>query len=481
MNYRKKLGFFTVAMFLILWPVYASKSPFKGENIYKKVTPISTPTNPVLEPYTYYDDFANNELGAWASYPLWQDTAYDQKFHTGEIVLGDPNISIVQKVIPYSHVDNYAGAQKLLDMYLVPGATVSFRYFIKTNEHPKFLKVRFAAGKYGKLDVTIPHPKTNHWVRTTVTFKDFAEANPSIAGKKKIRIYALAFLTEIPKADPAMPFYLGLDDIKFKGARKVPFHFSTPAMYKLPEFKPLIPKKPYKKDQRFTIKGHWSVGAKRVTLQIFPYTDVPRVNKKKPIYKAKLSKKSGLWKLNPIKLSFPVGLYLGKLAAWNGNTRLSQTEFTIHITPSKRKLAGVHPRLIFDANRKKWIQKRFKKKRFQPVLKKIVRKAKKGRKNYPLSSIVYDLDQFPSKHWLPSWNAFGKHIYATGPALKYKALAYTFAHNHKAGEYAKNALVKFVGWPQWISPWLIRRGRFSEHRLAHGLLTWLWYMILRTI
>jgi hypothetical protein len=31
-------------------------------------------------------------------------------------VPGDPNISIVQRVTPYTQVDNYAGAQKLLDM-----------------------------------------------------------------------------------------------------------------------------------------------------------------------------------------------------------------------------------------------------------------------------------------------------------------------------------------------------------------------------
>src|SRR5690625_4900917 len=75
-----------------------------------------------LEPFTYTEDFESRDLGAWASYPLWQDNAYDQNFQVGEIVPGDSNLSIVAKITPYSHEDDFVGAQKLLDMYLVPGA-----------------------------------------------------------------------------------------------------------------------------------------------------------------------------------------------------------------------------------------------------------------------------------------------------------------------------------------------------------------------
>ena len=69
----------------------------------------------MLEPFTYQEDFETRELSAWASYPPWQDTAYDQKMRVDTMVPGDPNISVVQKVIPYTNVDNYAGALKELD------------------------------------------------------------------------------------------------------------------------------------------------------------------------------------------------------------------------------------------------------------------------------------------------------------------------------------------------------------------------------
>ena len=59
-----------------------------------------------LEPFFYTQDFETREECAWASYPQWQDTAYDQYFRANTIVPGDPNVSIVQYMPPYTNVEN---------------------------------------------------------------------------------------------------------------------------------------------------------------------------------------------------------------------------------------------------------------------------------------------------------------------------------------------------------------------------------------
>lgn len=412
-----------------------------------------------VEPYTYSDSFPTRDENAWASYPLWQDNAYDPNFRIGQIVPDDPNLSIIAKITPYSHVDNYVGAQKLLDMYLVPGSTVKFRYYLKTNQPVAFIKVRFAAGKYGKLDFTIENPVTNKWIWATVNFNDFIRENPGIAGKNKIRIYALAFLAEIPEADPSMVDYLGLDDISFKGAREIPFHFTEPEMYKLPEFKPYIPKRPYYSGDIFKLSGNYPVGAKRVVLTISPY-----VNEKEIVYKSELKQEGNQWLLKPLKLSFPDGLYLGKLAAYKGNEILSETEFTIHISP--KDIGEVHPRLLFNNERLSDIQQQIKNKPFSSVNDSIVAMAARQREEIPVKSLVFDLDQFPDKNWLPSWTAFGDHIYNTGLALRWNAFTYAFDRDTVAGDYVKNVLLRLSSWPIWTSPWLIKHGIYDDHRMG---------------
>ena len=414
-------------------------------------------TDTLVEPLTYTENFEDRALGAWASYPSWQDLAYDQNFRVNEIIPGDPNISIVQKVTPYSHVDNYAGAQKLLDMYLVPASTVSFRFYLKTNEHPEFYKVRFAAGKYGKIDFTILHPETNKWVWVKVCFDDFVRENPNIAGLDKIKIYALAFLAKIPNADPEMPIYLGLDDVTFKGAQSIAFHFKEPEMFKLPEFTPFIPKKSYYSNGIFNLSGSWPRDTKKVRLEITSYTDTS-----KPIYGTILFKKGDLWMLKPLKLSFPDGLYIGTLRAYNVDSKeLYSTQFTIHISPQNIK--GLHPRLLFNSKEKNWLDERFKNTRFKSIYDEIETNAKIQREQIPVSSLHFDLDQFPDENWLPSAAAWKSHFLNTGDALWWNSLAYEFHGDREAGEYAKNILLTLAGWPNWGHPWQIKRGRFSEH------------------
>ena len=130
---KKKLTLVTMAICLTIIGVSGDKiaRETKSEN-YRISVLDSVNTDVVLEPNSYTENFESQVLRAWASYPIWQDNAYDQNFKVCQIVPDNPNLSFVAKVTPYSNVDNYVGAQKLLDMYLVPGARVKFRYYLKT-------------------------------------------------------------------------------------------------------------------------------------------------------------------------------------------------------------------------------------------------------------------------------------------------------------------------------------------------------------
>jgi hypothetical protein len=413
----------------------------------------------VVEPYTYSNNFETGRLGAWASYPLWQDNAYDPNFRIRKFISGDSNLSIVQKVTPYAHVDNYAGAQKLLDMYLVPGAKINLRYYLKSALAVDFFKVRLAAGVYGKLDVTFSHPSINQWTWITVGYDDFIRENPGIAGKRQVKVYALAVLAKVPQADPDMPIYLALDDISFTGARTVNFRFDLPVMSKLPEFEEYIPLQPYHTGDSFRLKGRWAAGVEKVSLNIVNLTDERRV-----LFHGDLGGEKGGWVLKPLKLAFPQGLYKGKLVAYKGSAVIAETSFTIHIAAALS--AGEHPRLLFDKAGEARLKERFKEPGLQGLYDGLLKDAKVQREKVPVARLRYDLDQFPDEDWLPTWSAFGEHIYSTGPALKLNAMAYAFSGDTVAGNYVKDVLVKLSGWPQWVSPWMIKRGRYDDHRMG---------------
>lgn len=414
-----------------------------------------------LEPCTYTENFEARLLGAWASYPLWQDTAYDPNFRINAIVPGDPNISIEERVTPYTNVDNYCGAEKLLDMYLTPDSSIKLRYYLKSHLSFEYFKVRIAAGSDGHADVTLPNPELNRWVWVTVTWNDFMRENPQLAGKDRVKVNALAVLAKCPKADPNMPFYFGLDDITFKGARACAFQFAEPAMHKLPEFAPYIPKKTYFKGDSFVLRGAWPLNAGKVEVTVTPYTDRART-----VYTAALKKQGDTWSLAPLTLSWPEGLYLATLRAYTDDKKtpslISETPFTIHIAP--KGIGGKHPRLWFDAAKKQQLEARLKSDRFKGVYDDLSKNAASQRKEYPLERIVYDLDQYPDENWLPTWSESGAKYLNSGNAVLANALAYSLAGDKEAGEYAKAVFLKISDYPTWTHPWQIKRGRWADHR-----------------
>jgi hypothetical protein len=410
----------------------------------------------VLEPFTYSENFETRELQAWAAYPLWQDTAYDPKFRVNTIVPGDSNISVVQKVTPYTHVDNYAGAQKKLDMYMIPGSTIKLRYYLKTQLTVEFIKVRLAAGSDGKVDFTIKNPATNRWEWVTIAFEDFLNEKPQIASTDRIKVNVLAILAKIQKADPAMPIYLGLDDITFKGARAVHFQFSSPEMFKLSEWKPYIPSKHYHKGNNFTLEGTWPVQANRVSLDIYSFT-----NPSEKVWSDNLKKSGNQWK-KTFKLTFPQGLYLATLKAFFNGSELSETQFTIYIAPEN--IGGNHPRLWFSDQKKDWVKKRLNSERFKTVRESIFKNSKEVREKHPVAGIDFEMDQFPDDEPLIG-NVF-RSVYPWFARIKpwregvyFNALAYSLLDDKEAGEYAKKLMLKVSKFPFWVHPWFKKRGR----------------------
>jgi len=421
----------------------------------------NTNAETILEPHTYTEDFETQELGAWAAYPHWEDTSYNDFFRVDTMVHGDPNISIEQVVTPYTNVDNYAGAQKLLDMYLVPGSTVALRFYLKTHAPFEFVRVRLAAGPDGKVDYTVTSPQSNRWVWLDVSFADFVDANPQLAGKDRIRVNALAVLAKIPDADPAMPFYFGLDDIVVKGARSMAFKFDEPAVFKLSEWKPYIPEHCYHTGDTFNLKGQWPLDAERVSLSVVSFTD-----RTKEIAAADLSKQGSMWSLKPLTLKFPDGLYLGILRAYRGKELLAETEFTLHIAPKNMK--GTHPRLWFDAEKAEQVKARLNSPKFKSTADAIRSNALDIRTKNPVDGFVYDIDQFPEEDWLASLDGWFDRVRVWRHGVYYNTLAYTFFDDREAGEYARDLLVTISKFPYLVHPWFIKRGRFIYYPLGEA-------------
>ena len=409
-----------------------------------------------LEPFTYRQDFESNELNAWASYPLWQDTAYDPNLRPSTIVPGDQNICLVQKVTPYSHVDNYAGAQKKLEAYLAPGSVIALKFYLKTHLLPEYFKIRLAAGSEGKADFTLPSPAVNQWVKVSASYEDFVRENPGLKGKQ-IKVSALAVLAKFPKADPDLPIFLALDDVEFQGWREARFRFIEPKMLELSEWKALIPERHFGQADVVTVRGTYPFPADRVVLEVEKFEAASMVLLRTPLQAKGLE-----WRLDKLSLSFPEGLYRARLVAIKGPETLSTTEFTIYIRP--KNIDHKHPRLWFDDKKLAWIQSRLREDRFKKVLAEIEKSAQESRDKYPLEKFVFDIDNFPEAE--PLLGNVPRSIYPWFDritpwrnGLHANAFAFAFLNDRTAGAYARALLLRLSEFPFFLHPWFEKRGQ----------------------
>ncbi|MEN6561782.1 MAG: heparinase II/III family protein [Acidobacteriota bacterium] len=414
---------------------------------------------PALEPYIYKEDFESNELNAWAPYPLGQDTAFDPSFHPGLMVAGDPNISLIQRLAPGSAFEAYAGAQKVLDAWLVPGSKIGFRFYLKTELAAEFLKVRLAAGEAGTVEIAFPAPRTNAWQTIDATYEDVIRQNPRLGGQD-IKVNALAVLVKFPKADPAMPIYFGLDDILFSAARAARFAFSEPRMSELAEWRPRIPESPYRRGDSLFLKGRWPFRADSVEIKI---EDFPA--RKKVFHDGRMALKAGEWQAR-IDLAWPEGLYIGRLTARSGQEALAETEFTVHIAPPASRLG--HPRLLWTAGKVEAVRARLSESRFDGVRKEIARDLAWSREKLPPGKVVFDIDRFPRDEPLignlpRSISPWGQRIDAWSMALRSSSLSYALLGDAEAGAYGKSVLLKVCDFPFWLHPWFENRGQHSYY------------------
>ncbi|MHB9029636.1 MAG: hypothetical protein ACYC9O_12785, partial [Candidatus Latescibacterota bacterium] len=384
-----------------------------------------------MEPYSYHQDFETREECAWASYPLWQDTAFDPNFRPHEIVPGDPNISLEQMVTPYTSGDAYAGAQKRFDAWLVPGSSIRLRYYLKSHLPFESFTVRIAAGPEGKVDFTIPNPKTNRWEWVTVSFGDFIGQNPKLAGKSRLKVNALAALAKAPGGDPSMPLYLGLDDITLTGMRPAEFRFGKPMVHELAEWKPRIAQKHCHAGERFELEGTWPCEADAVKLSILAFTD-----RTKQFLAADLKRKGNAWAVDPFVLTFPRGMYLAVLTAYRDAEPVAESRLSFIIAPEG--IGGKHPRLWFDAAKKEQALARLRSDRFRAVDQGIDSAAASARKRSPLESVYYIFEQMPDENAMPTWDVWVGRQGTWGGAVYANALAYSLHGDREAGLYAKN-------------------------------------------
>jgi len=407
------------------------------------------------EPYTYTQDFETRELMAWSSYPPIQDTAYEAPYiYPGTIVPGDVEIALCKLIYPDWDAPQLTGVVKRLNIRLDKNSRIRFRYYIKTTLKPSWFGIDLPLKDGSRVRSRFEKPQVNRWVSVDLGIADIEKA----AGRNSseiLDITAIAITVHFGNTDPDIPIELGFDDFSITGHRETRFVFEEPETQSLKEFRSEVALKHYRHGDTLIIRGDFPhSNPEAVTADIARF-DKPDLT----IAAKKLKKVKNSWQTGkPITLdagTFPAGMYEVTLTGTRKKETTAQSTFTFMIIDNK--FISGHPRLWFDKESIDSFISKLKKPKNAPMLDHIRADADGARDKYSLE-LPYDLDYFPKKGWLKSFEPYRTRISTIPQRTTANALMSVIDGNKDAAEWAKKALVSLCRWPTWTHPWMENRG-----------------------
>ncbi len=251
-----------------------------------------------------------------------------------------------------------------------------------------------------------------------------------------------------------MPIMLGIDDIAVSGYKPSSFVFEEPKTAVIEEQKVTVSLKHYRLGESLAIRTRLSgSNPDRVAAM------VTRFDKPETMTDTlELKRGADGWSLEkPLDLAagkYAPGLYEITFMGFKGTTKTVETVLAFMVVDDR--LMEGHPRLWFSGETKETFSRRMTAKHPE-TLEYIRREAADARQRYT-ADLPYDLEHFPTKGWLSSFEAYRTRI-ATIPTRAFEnALVYAVDGDKEAAAWAKKALVNLCKWPTWTHPWMKDRG-----------------------
>ncbi|MCE5248741.1 heparinase II/III-family protein [bacterium] len=416
------------------------------------VTPVSAID---YEPWTCRQDFETRETMGWSSYPPIQDAAYEAPYiYPGTIQPGEQGTVLCKIIYPQWNAPQLTGVVKRLSMRLDDRSRVRFRYYIKSTVKPSWLGIDLPMANGDRVRSRFMNPETNRWVLLDLGIADILKA-AGRAPAGELDITALAVTVRFESADPDIPIAAGFDDFSVSGYREAQFTFVEPRTESLDEWDSAIALNHYREGDTLSIRGTCaSSSPDNVTVSITRF-DRPE----KTVYTEKLDKDGDSWTLHkPPALDgkrFPAGMYEVTLTGERKKEIVARSIFTFMVMDDRRFAS--HPRLWFDSEGREAFVARLKQPKNAAFLEKIRSDAREGREKYS-TELPYDLDYFPEKGWLSSFEPYRTRIATIPQRAEANAIVSVVDGDEEAAEWAKQALIALCRWPTWTHPWMVNRG-----------------------
>ena len=409
------------------------------------------------------DDFQDDGLGQWASYPPAQDIGYEPSLTPTRDFGAAGGRALMRWIQPTRAGDLRFGFIKKVDLVTNSEARIVFDYRINAPAEGARIDVG-VAGVDGHRYTGSIEAVTNRWTKATVSLRSVTRRDGTSL-TNGIGIEAVYLVARVPGAQKDSVYRFLIDNVEFAALRAASFDIVSPHSAAVQPWKAQIANRRYNPGETVKIEARTSVPLSRVSVTLADHAG--SIAARAILYDdgthGDSKAKDGTWTngaVHKFAATDADGIWRADLRgeARDGRVVSTQLRFLVH-SDDRRP----HPLLYFDAKDKSKLVARTRDPNLAKVWEHIKTAAKNSRTTGDIGHGGKVFELLDSEYLLPSLLGYFDVLNRARTRIGYNAFVAYLTDDAEARNAAKDAMLAVSRWGRWEPPWFTAHGQHTYY------------------
>ncbi len=401
----------------------------------------------VSQPALLHDDFQNDSLGQWASYPPVQDIGYDPSLTPTNEYAAPGGRALMRVYRPVSTGLMRLGFIKRLDMLADGNVTMTFSYRLKPATPGAVLEIGLAGADGHRYTATVTAVPHDGWGKASAHFRNI----PPGTGLQAVYITA-----DVSHPDTDAEYRFLIDDVSLQASKPVRFDVHEPRSIAINPFPALVSAVSYAPGDAIAIAAASSVALSKVSFAL-------KDQDHRTLKASGLTFQNGAWinrSAYTVGATDPTGVWRLELRGVTPDGRGMETEVRLIVHPAR---SAAHPRLYFSAQDRTALIARTRDAKEGVVWGRLLDSAKSSRGTDDLSNGGRIFRMLDSRFLLPTLTGYFDILNRASNRILFNSLEAYVDGSEEARDAAKSALLDLAHWDTWVPPWFEAHGQHTYY------------------
>ncbi|HLJ14050.1 MAG TPA: heparinase II/III family protein [Bryobacteraceae bacterium] len=399
------------------------------------------------QPAVMHDDFQDDSLGQWASYPPVQDIGYDPSLSPTTEYAAPGGRALMRVYQPVSPGLMRVGFIKRLDMLATGTVTMTFSYRLKPVTPGAVLEIGLAGADGHRYKASITVEPRDGWAHGSAEFRDI----PPGTGLQAVYITA-----NVSHPDTDAEYRFLIDNVSLQAAKAVRFEVREPHSIAISPFPAMVSSATYTPGETISIAAASNVSLSKAS---FVLKDQDR----RAVKASPLTLQEAAWvdrSAYTVQATDPTGVWHLELRGVTPDGRTMETEVRLIVRPPR---SSVHPRLYFDSQDRAALLARTQEPKERIVWDRLIALAKSARGTGDLSNGGRFFRMLDPRFLLPTLTGYFDVLNRASNRILFNSLEAYVSGSEEARRAAKSALLAVAGWDTWVPPWFAAHGQYTYY------------------